>query len=76
MVTAEGYEEFAQDIVVLKPQIYSQAEMFNFTMKRIHETPERPRWVFEMVRPPKPTTSPSVKTPTTELSFLSLVNMF
>ena len=83
MVTAEGYEEFAQDILVLKPQIYSQAEMFNFTMKRIHEAPESPRkvtatpWVFEFVRPPRPTTSPSVKIPTTtSLSFLSLVNIF
>jgi len=86
VVTAVGYQEFTQDIVVLKPQIYSQAAMFNFTIKRKHETPESPRkvtatpWVFEttgLVRPTKPTTSPSVKIPTTSsISFLSLVNIF
>ena len=85
MVTAEGYEEFSQDIVVLTSQIYSPAEMFNFTLKRIQETQESPRkvtdtpWAFEtqgLVRPPTPTSSPSVKIPTTSLNFLTLVNIF
>ena len=40
LVTAEGYEELTQDIVVLKSQVYSQAEIFNFTMKRIQEVKE------------------------------------
>ena len=87
VVTAEGYEELTQDIVLLKSQIFSEAEMFNFTMKRIQEPPKSREtedvpivpWIFqtpEHTRPPRPTTPPSVKIPTTSHSFLTLVNNF
>ena len=81
VVTAEGFEEFTQDIVVLKSQIYSEAQIFNFTMKRIHESRKVTDipWVFQtsgLVEPLKPTTSPSVQAPTTSLHFLTLVDIF